>query len=139
MKVPFLILATVAVFATPAYAQELVGFKTPTSNIYCQQTDGDDVATLLRCEIREINRVPPQPRASACYDWGHTFAMLEDGQSYYECDEPDSVVNEDLLTLSYGSIWRRAGFTCKSEQTGLACGNSRRHGFFLSKNAQRLF
>lgn len=40
--------------------------------------------------------------------------------------------------LAYGSVWRAAGYTCRSARTGLTCRKGR-HGFFLSKERQRYF
>jgi uncharacterized protein DUF6636 len=41
--------------------------------------------------------------------------------------------------LAYGDIWQRAGFTCRSEQTGLTCFNAMQHGFGLSRSKQEVF
>ncbi|WP_284267996.1 hypothetical protein [Bradyrhizobium iriomotense] len=35
------------------------------------------------------------------------------------------------LPVTHGEIWQRAGFTCRSEQTGLTCFNAMQHGFSL--------
>ena len=37
------------------------------------------------------------------------------------------------------SLWQRAGFTCRSEQTGLTCFNAMQHGFSLARAEQKVF
>jgi hypothetical protein len=123
--------------------RELVGFKTPSNNIYCQMDGGGapegESNRYLRCDIRDINSIiPPKPRDCE-FDWGQAFAIGADGLSGQRMCYSDTVVDDGLLTLSYGSVWQRGGFTCKSEESGLTCFNASEHGFSLSKNSQRLF
>jgi hypothetical protein len=112
---------------------DVIGFKTPSSNIHCQlEGSSSDAISVLRCDIRQLDSIPP-PKPPYCeLDWGQAFAITEDGRVGERICHGDTVINNDLLTLSYGSVWQRAGFTCKSERTGLTCINSPGHGFSLS-------
>jgi hypothetical protein len=113
---------------------QLVGFKTPSKNVHCQVDEG-----VLRCEISEMyGAVPPRPRGCE-FDWGQAFAISEDARWGQRMCHSDTVVDDDLLTLSYGSIWQRGAYTCKSEQSGLICINALGHGFSLSRNSQKVF
>ena len=51
----------------------------------------------------------------------------------------DAVLSNESPVLNYGSFWQQQGFTWTSEQTGVTCFNSRRHGFTLSRRSQVLF
>jgi hypothetical protein len=46
---------------------------------------------------------------------------------------------EGLATLRYGRTWRWHGIRCTSRRAGLTCTNRNGHGFFLSRERQRLF
>jgi hypothetical protein len=119
--------------------RDLAGFKTPSNNIHCQLEGSSDAISVLRCDMRQLGSVPP-PRPLDCeYDWGHSFAISEEGRIGERTCYSDTVINDALLTLSYGSVWQRGGFTCKSERTGLTCINPAGHGFSLSRRYQALF
>ena len=45
----------------------------------------------------------------------------------------------ELPTLAYGRTWSWHGFRCNSATTGLTCRNTSGHGFFLSRESQRVF
>jgi hypothetical protein len=119
---------------------ELVGFKTPSNNIHCQLDEGTAGAIgYLRCDIRQMrNAHPPRPR-NCDLEWGDAFVIEQDGRSGQRLCHGDTVADEALLTLGYGSIWRRGGFTCRSGQSGLTCINVMGHGFSLSRTDQRIF
>jgi Bacterial SH3 domain len=113
---------------------EPVGFKTPSNNIYCQLDE-----SVLRCDIKQVSgSKPPRPRACDL-EWGDAFVIEQSGRQGYLLCHGDTVANDALLTLSYGSVWEREGYTCKSEQTGLTCLNGAGHGFSLSRGSQRIF
>ena len=48
-------------------------------------------------------------------------------------------VATEVPVLAYGRSWSFKGFRCRSRRTGLTCRNKSRHGFFLSRQAQRIF
>ena len=118
----------------------VIGFKTPSDNIHCQ-LDESSIGTVivLRCDIRQLGSVPP-PKPPYCeFDWGQAFAITEDDHVGARICYSDTVIDDALLTLPYGTIWQRGGFGCKSEQTGLTCINSAGHGFSISQRSQALF
>jgi hypothetical protein len=49
------------------------------------------------------------------------------------------VPDSGFVILSYGSVWERGPFTCRSRVVGLRCTNSEGHGFFLSRERQEFF
>lgn len=116
------------------------GFKLPSNNIHCQFDDGAPGATgYLRCDVRQIvGVVPPRPRECEL-SWGHAFAILEKAQSGERICYGDTIVDDKLVTLTYGNTWRRNGYTCNAQESGLTCTNVQGHGFWLTKNSQRLF
>lgn len=132
-----------AVFATTvatAIAQPAPdGFKMPSGNIHCQYFAGmQGEASVLRCDIRNIASLPPRPRDCEL-DWGRAFEIAEDGGAAQRICAGDTVADDALPALPYGSIWRQGGFVCRSERNGATCINAAGHGFFLSRAAQRLF
>jgi hypothetical protein len=113
---------------------EPTGFRTPSNNIYCQIDE-----SVLRCDLRQASGVkPPRPR-DCDLEWGDAFIIEQNGLSGYPLCHADTVANDALPILSYGSIWEREGYTCKSEEAGLTCLNGMGHGFSLSRSSQRVF
>jgi uncharacterized protein DUF6636 len=121
--------------AWPQGARDLpAGFKSPSNNIHCQYFDGE-----LRCDIAQVSSaLPPKPRDCEL-DWGRAFAVAADSRLGQRLCHGDTAIDDSLPALPYGSTWRRGGFTCTSEQSGVTCSNALGHGFSLSRNAQRLF
>ena len=48
-------------------------------------------------------------------------------------------IGTEVPVLPYGRTLRWSGFACASRRTGLTCRNRSSHGFFLSRERQRLF
>ncbi len=135
-----LLLVALAGAGTSA-AQEPAGFKTPSGNIHCQlfEKTADQPVAELRCDIRDMsNAAPPRPRDCE-QDWGQAFAVRADTAPATRLCHGDTVADPALPALAYGAAWQRGGFTCRSEASGLTCGNAAGNGFVLSKAAQRLF
>jgi hypothetical protein len=132
-----MLMVAVALVATVTAANaDLLGFKTPSGNIHCQLDDFGS-STYLRCDILKMeSRVPPRPR-DCDLDWGQSFSVTRH-RAQRIC-HGDTVMDEDLPTLSHGSTWLLAGFTCLSEPSGLTCSNKVGHGFHLSRTLQRVF
>lgn len=134
-----ILLATLLVPATGAAAQaegDLVGFQTPSRNIACRLHEDDGRATL-RCDITETETEPNQP-ADCKLAWGHSFEMTAKGEARGIC-AGDRVYDPRLDVLGYDETWQRAGFSCRSAETGLTCFNTMQHGFSLSRAAQKVF
>lgn len=120
--------------AGSASAQD--GFQTPSKNIFCKMYDFDGPPTL-RCDMMEVDTRPRQP-ASCDGDWGRAFEVTARGRAQPIC-RGDTLYDPSLPTLRYGSVWQRAGFTCRSEQSGLTCFNAMGRGFSLSRARQEVF
>ncbi|GMP08632.1 DUF6636 domain-containing protein [Bradyrhizobium sp. TM239] len=129
----FTVLALLAA-ASNAHAQDRpIGFLTPSKNIVCQ-FNGQGV---LRCDIMNMESRPRRP-ADCELDYGHAFEMSAKGAAGRIC-AGDTVMDASLPVLAYGEVWQRAGFTCRSEQTGLTCFNAMQHGFSLARGNQEVF
>lgn len=116
--------------------EQRVGFRTPSNNIHCQL---NETSSYLRCDIKELsNTIPPKPR-DCDLDWGSTFSIAGDGGSGRRMCAGDTVEDDALPILDYGSSWNRGGYKCKSEQSGLTCVNALGHGFTISRSRQELF
>lgn len=134
---------TFALFAATslAHAQDRpIGFLTPSKNIVCQffaDSGQENNRAVLRCDIMNMEIRPRRP--SDCeLDWGHAFEMSAKGSAGRIC-AGDTVMDASLPVLAYGEVWQRAGFTCRSEQTGLTCFNAMQRGFSLARAKQEVF
>lgn len=120
-----------------AHAQDRpIGFQTPSKNIVCQFFT-DNGQGVLRCDIMNMETRPRRP-ADCELDYGHAFAMTAKGAASRIC-AGDTVMDALLPVLAYGEVWQRAGFTCRSEQTGLTCFNAMQRGFSLARGKQEVF
>jgi hypothetical protein len=132
-----LCLLALSLAATTASAQDRpIGFLTPSKNIVCQFFT-DNAQGVLRCDLMEMD-TRPRHSADCELDWGHAFEMTVKGSAGRIC-AGDSVMDASLPVLAYGEVWQRAGFTCRSEQTGLTCFNAMQHGFSLARAKQEVF
>lgn len=123
-------------FASPTQAAPFPGFQTPSRNIYCgyYAPQGAFPATL-RCDV--LSGLKPAPRRTCELDWTG-IALSATGRAAAEC-AGDTVADQRLPVLRYGSTWRRGRFTCVSRRSGLTCRNRSGRGFFLSRGAWRVF
>jgi hypothetical protein len=120
-----------------AHAQDRpIGFLTPSKNIACQFFT-DNGQGVLRCDIMNMDARPRRP-ADCELDYGHAFEMSAKGAASRIC-AGDTVMDQSLQVLAYGEVWQRAGFTCRSEQTGLTCFNAMQRGFSLARGKQEVF
>ena len=114
-----------------------VGFRSPSGNIHCQYWR-DEKGAALRCDMRAIsNRLPP-PR-DCDLDWGRAFEVTDNAAAATRICHGDTVMNDALPVLAYGSQWRQGAFTCQSERSGITCVSDLGHGFELARATQRLF
>ena len=139
MKRVFAAALFAACLVWPAFAQERpAGFRSPSSNIFCQ-ADKADAGYVLRCDVMKISNKPP-PRPKDCdLDWDRAFEISDTGASAQRLCYGDTVANEALPSLAYGATWQRHGFSCKLEPSGVTCSNAKGRGFELARGAQRLF
>ena len=123
--------------AGAAQAQDRpIGFQTPSKNIACQFFT-DDGQGVLRCDIMNLESRPRRP-ADCELEWGNAFEMSAKGAAGRIC-AGDTIMDPSLPVLAYGEVWQRAGFTCRSEQTGLTCFNAMQRGFSLARGKQKVF
>ena len=126
----------VLLFLPLAAAADGYGFVTPSGNIYC---NGAVEVSDITCKIVEKSGSPPQPRPGSCNQtWGHAFNLRATGPAFLSCGPAPSRVNYTDIA-PYGVTGEFGDITCRSEATGLSCSNLDGHGFFLSRNAQRIY
>ncbi|MCK1357906.1 DUF6636 domain-containing protein [Bradyrhizobium sp. 199] len=120
-----------------AHAQDRpIGFQTPSKNIACQFFTGNGQGSL-RCDIMNLDTRPRRP-TDCELEWGNAFEMSTKGAAGRIC-AGDTIMDPSLPVLAYGEVWQRAGFTCRSEQSGLTCFNAMQHGFTLARAEQKVF
>lgn len=123
--------------ATGAFAEEFIGFQSPTGNIHCSLYEWEGTTTV-RCDLREY--VPNHTkRPPGCeYDWGMSFAVDARGKGYLACVS-DSMVDPGNPVLGYGEAVSMGGISCVSAKTGMTCTNADGSGFAVAKAKQKLF
>jgi hypothetical protein len=123
---------------TPAEDPEFA-FRTPSNNIHCLASTVVADGGYLRCDLKivESQRIPA--KAPCELGSGDAFAILANGKIGEVVCHSDTVIEEGSPVLQYGEVWRGLGFTCQSSQAGLTCANAEKHGFFVSRTAQRVF
>jgi len=127
----------VAVVATPALADDLLFFQSPTGNIHCLIATGDYAEA--RCDMIELTPTYRQPPPNCDLDWGAYFTVgLSSRRGQLAC-VGDTAVNPGSVVLGYGRTISLGGFDCTSEKTGMTCTNPAGHGFTLSRAKQQLF
>jgi len=132
-----LALAVLLFPALAALAQDDEGFRSPTGNIHCLYFPIDGIGSL-RCDIQQITNRLPQPPEDCELDWGTAFAMDVETRHAERICHGDTVVGRYPI-LSYGQIWSRGGFICRSTQLGMSCRNRLGAGFDLSRSSQKLY
>lgn len=126
-----------ALAATPAVADDLLFFQSPTGNIHCLIATGDYAEA--RCDLIELMQTYRQPPAGCDLDWGSAFSVgLSSRKGVLAC-VGDTAVMADSVILGYGRTISLGGFDCTSETSGMTCTNPAGHGFTLSRAKQRLF
>ena len=126
-----------ALLATPAMAQDLMFFQSPSANIFCMIATGD--WSEARCDIMQMTTKMPPPPADCDLDYGHAFGIGPQDTRGYRICAGDTVADPKAMTLGYGDHIDLGGFRCTSEQTGMTCTNPAGHGFTLAKASQKLF
>lgn len=120
----------------PVTTNVLGSFQTPSKNIACQFFT-DNGQGVLRCDVMNLETRPRRP-ADCELEWGNAFEMSAKGAAGRIC-AGDTIMDPSLPVLAYGEVWQRAGFTCRSEQTGLTCFNAMQRGFSLARAEQKVF
>ena len=125
-----------AAMPAPAAAQD-GGFRSPSGNIHCQYSGGDD--PTIRCDLRQMsNRPPPRP-ANCDLDWGKAFEISANATAGTRLCYGDTVQNDGLPVLPYGQQFRRQRILCTSSEEGVECRNSNGYGFKIARASQTLW
>lgn len=131
------IVLALGLLASPALADELLFFHSPSGNIACMIATG--AWAEARCDIFRMTTPLPAPPADCDLDYGHAFGIDLQGSKGYRICAGDTVADPNAPTLNYGEEINLGGFRCRSEKTGMTCTNPGGHGFRLSKARQELF
>jgi hypothetical protein len=116
-------------------------FKTPSRNIGCTAYLGPTNKPIMTCSLRELDTEPPASPHKCPYSNypGDSFHLLGRGRGHWTCSRPSKFGEPSDMILGYGRRWERGPFTCRSRPIGLRCWNLDGHGFFLSRERQKLF
>ncbi len=143
--IAFTFLLFLSLIKTTVYASDApTGFKTPSNNIFCdtyKNFNNDNHPDItLQCDIVNlpIKNIPPKPK-DCQFEWGHAFAISGQSKTGKRLCYSDTVRNDSLPLLAYGTEWKHKSFTCKLEKSGLICINKNKHGFMLSRSNQKIF
>lgn len=135
-------LVAVAVATLPASAAaptppNPAGFQSPSKNIHCLYVV-DAGQGSLRCDVLE-STAPAVKRPASCeFDYGPYVGMGDRGTAKRLCVS-DTVADPGYPVVAYGRSWTRGRITCTSSTAGIRCTNADKHGFQLSRAAQKLF
>jgi hypothetical protein len=123
--------------ASPAAAEDFIGFQSPTGNIHCAMYIFDGRAEA-RCDLREYTPSYTRRPAGCDLDWGMAFAVGASGKGVLAC-VGDTVLDRRNPVLPYGEAVSLGGISCVSAKTGMTCTNAEGHGFSVAKARQKLF
>jgi len=105
------------------------GFLTPTGNIACNAGhEPGSTRPLLACTVFSAASAKRGQKLWAMYAEGPVSVGFVMGNAA-----------TDLPRLAYGRTWSWHGLRCTSSDAGLSCANRSSHGFFLSREEQRVY
>jgi hypothetical protein len=119
-----LLLATIFVAAASPVALAFgswSGSQTPSGNIVCNGSGSE-----IDCVV-----------FSASPTCQRTWPLRRVGRASLHCYYAN--IGTEVPVLSYGHAVSRSGMRCVSRRSGLTCINTAGHGFFLSRESQRMF
>jgi hypothetical protein len=123
--------------ASPAIADEIYMFQSPSGNVHCAIMTGEYSAA--RCDLMEFTRLNYPDVPTDCeLDWGHAYEVGTSGKGAPIC-VGDTVADPDSAVLPYGQSLFKGDFKCSSEETGITCTNPEGHGFTVAKRSQHMF
>lgn len=103
-----------------------LAFQMPSRSIGCALAGG-----TLRCDI--LSGLSPAPGAACELDW--VGVVLPRHSAAEPLCAGDTIYGRAAPTLAYGLMWRRAGFTCESRESGLTCANRAGAEFRLARGS----
>ena len=123
--------------ATPALAEELTFFQSPTGNIGCMAIVRE--ISEIRCDLRQLTPSFTRRPADCDLDWGDSFAIgANDRKGSLVC-HGDTVFDQNAAVLDYGLNAAFGPFTCTSAKTGMTCTNASGQGFSIARASQSVF
>ncbi len=130
-----LVVAATMAALVPSASAKVKFFQSPSGNIGCVVGGG-----LARCDIVEHTwSPPPAPASCVDIDYGNGVQVIGGHPGEYTCSS-DTVFSPSAPVVDYGDKITKNRFTCTSKMSGMRCANRNSgHGFFLSRNAVRLF
>lgn len=121
-----LLLTGIAAARVPTPSRVQTGIKTPSGNIVCN-------AGLYRGRPLVACTVLSKFDRRGQTTWAmHATGLVKTGFVLGNAAT-------DLPKLAYGRTWKWRGMRCTSRTPGLTCTNGSGHGFFLSRQSQRIF
>jgi hypothetical protein len=128
-------LAALTVGAAAAGASTFQFFRTPSNQIGCVYQTGP---AYLRCDVMYRTRFNGTKQCGEVGDAGQSFAMRTRGRVKLLCAS-DTSFQPGSRVLRYGTTRRFGPFRCHLSTSGLRCTNRAGHGWFLSRDRQRMF
>lgn len=113
----FSTLALVSATALAGDGDSLHYFATPSKNLLCVYSDGEDLITCNRLKPSFIS-----------------VTLTGEGEATTSTDKSDNIGDEDSHIIAYGKSWRESGYKCLSAKTGITCSHGK-HGFAMSKKS----
>lgn len=128
-------IALMCAAAARAAHSDVYNFATPSKNIFCAADHPTSASGFLMCFVLSTAGGPyGYPKVWYLPVHGHASAFRQDNSS----DWRDAYRH----ILPYGTSWHRGYFACNSARLGLSCVSSfgpARHGFFVSRESQRIW
>jgi hypothetical protein len=125
--------------AGPAKAAFDGAFKAPSGNIVCDLSD-TDVVCVIKSGLK-----PAPPKPSVCNGGDPVSDRVELSATGIAAPvpcagDPGPLADDaDAKVLAYGSTMVKGAIGCAAFEFGVACVNSKGHGFFLSRASARYF
>ncbi len=128
--------------ASPASADSLRLFQSPTRNIGCEidlfGSGHHPGRGGIRCDIAERSWATPATPKSCHFDYGNGLEVRNGGRGHFACAS-DTVLGQGPI-LAYGRTVRLKRYKCTSLTIGMRCVNRKTgHGFKLSREHARRF
>jgi hypothetical protein len=120
--------------AEPRVVTELVGFRSPSSNVGCY-LDVD----YVRCDIAEADWSPPRRPADCEFDYGQGITLVPGGPAEFVC-AGDTALVPDGNALAYGQSISAGVLQCDSAESSITCRDiNTGRGFAIAREAYRVF
>ncbi|MFD1797606.1 hypothetical protein FQV27_11395 [Paracoccus aurantiacus] len=115
-------------------------FQSPTGNIRCYLYPPEDQEPThsVRCDVLDFTPVWTTPPEGCDLDWGGVLWLDDKGAGIRGC-VGDVVATPSAKVLEYGATISGGGIQCRMERPGVTCTNPEGHGFFISREDQRIF